>query len=280
MKSINNFDMPKGAALVLCALTLVVGSANAGDVLNKITKTKELKVATNSDYKPMTFMNANNELDGFDVDVAKEIGKRMGAKVSFVTPGWEIMSAGRWSGRWDLVVGSMTPTQKRTEVLNFPAVYYFTPAAFAVHKNSKAKVIADLNGKTLGVVGASTFHNYLEKKLVLNVVGMPKFDYQVTPGNIRTYGDVNELEELALGDGVRLDGVLQALPIIKSAIDKGLPLRQLGKPVFYEPLAIATDKGDRELDDKLATVVGAMRTDGTMKKLSEKWFGMDYSTAE
>ena len=257
-----------------------VGSAHAGEVLNRVLKEKVLKVATNSDYKPQAFMNAKNELDGFDIDVSKELARRMGATATFVTPGWEIMTAGRWAGRWDIVIGSVTPTAKRAEVLNFPAVYYYTPAAMAVHKDSKAKEISDLNGKTFGIVAASTYQNYLEKKLVLNVAGMPKCEYQVTPGKLRSYGDANELDDLALGDGTRLDAVLQSAPTIKSAIEKGLPIRQLGKPVFYEPLAIATEKGDKEFDDKVASTIQAMKADGTMKKLSQKWYGVDYTTAE
>ncbi|MEO7107694.1 MAG: transporter substrate-binding domain-containing protein, partial [Rhodoferax sp.] len=125
-------------SMLLGVAAVGVGSAHAGEVLNRVLKEKVLKVATNSDCKPQAFMNANNALDGFDIDVSKELAHRMGATATFVTPGWEIMTAGRWSGRWDIVIGSVTPTAKRAEVLNFPAVYYYTPAAMAVHKDSKA----------------------------------------------------------------------------------------------------------------------------------------------
>ncbi|RJF99331.1 transporter substrate-binding domain-containing protein [Noviherbaspirillum saxi] len=259
---------------------LSASCAVAGETLNTVLKTKELKVATNSDYAPQAFMNKNNQLDGFDVDVAKEIATRLGAKASFVTPGWEIMTAGRWSGRWHMVVGSVTPTKKRAEVLDFPAVYYFTPAVFAVHKESKAQKVSDLNDKTIGVVSASTFQGYVDRKLVIDAVDTPKFEYQVTTKKVRGYGDANELVDLAMGDGVRLDAVLQSLPTIKAAIDKGMPLKMLDKPVFYEPLAIATDKGDKEFNDKVAEIVAAMKKDGTLKKLSEKWYGIDYTTAQ
>src|SRR3546814_2413648 len=66
-----------------------------------------------------------------------------------VTPSWDIITAGNWGGRWDMSVGSMTPTKKRAEVLDFPAVYYYTPAAFAVHKDSEIDSLADLNGKVI-----------------------------------------------------------------------------------------------------------------------------------
>src|SRR3546814_2930702 len=91
-------------------------------------------MSSDAEYPPQSFLNDKNELDGFDVDVGKEIAKRLGAELKIVTPSWDIITAGNWGGRWDMSVGSMTPPQKRAEVLDFPVVYYYKPAAFAVHK--------------------------------------------------------------------------------------------------------------------------------------------------
>lgn len=252
----------------------------AGAILDQVTSSKTLTIATNSDYPPQAFLNASNELDGFDIAVSKEIAKRLGAEAAFVTPGWEIMTAGSWAGRWQIAIGSITPTKKRAEVLDFPAVYYYTPAAFAVHKDAAYSAIADLNGKTFGVVSASVYEGYLNHDLKIDAVGTPPFEYQVTPGKITTYTEISELDELAMGDGVRIDSVLQALPTINEAIKAGQPVKQIGDPVFYEPLAVATDKGDPEFNDKIAAIVKDMQSDGTLKALSEKWYGVDYSTTK
>lgn len=264
------------AAILGLAALLPIGSASqAGEALDRILEKGLLTVGTNSDYRPNSFMNAENRLDGFDIEVSEEIAKRLGVGVKFVTPGWEVMTAGRWSGRWDMVVGSMTPTTARAEVLDFPAVYYFSPAVFAVHKTSEAKELSDLNGKVVGVVSASTYHRYLEHDLKLDVVGMPKFSYEVTPAQIKTYGDINEFDDLALGDGARLHAVLQSVPVVDAAVKSGLPVKPLGAPVFFEPLAIATDKGDAELNARLAAIVEEMKADGTLAALSSKWHGVD-----
>ena len=237
-----------------------------------------LIVGTNSDYRPISFMGDDNKLQGFDIDVAKEIAKRMGVDVEFKTPGWEIMTAGSWSGRLHVVVGSMTPTKNRAKVLDFPAIYYFTPAAVAVHKDSKFTKPSDLNGKTVGAVSSSTYHLYLEHKLEISALGAPKFDYKITPSDIKLYGDVNEFDDLSLGDGVRLDGLIQSVPVIQQAAKKGLPIKIIGDPVFYEPLAIAIDRGDAELSEKLSIIVENMKADGFLKKLSIKWHGVDLVT--
>jgi len=203
----------------------------------------------------------------------------MGAKANFVTPGWEVMTSGRWANRWQIAVASITPTGKRAEVLDFPARCYYSPAIFAVHRDSKAKDVGDLNDKVIGVVSASTYESYLKHNLKIDAIGTPSFEYQVTPAAVKST-EADEIDELALGDGIRLDGVLQAQPRIEAAIKKGQPIRLLGKPVFYEPLAIAAEKRDAELHAKLVQIISDMRYDGTMKALSEKWYGTDYSTAK
>lgn len=267
-------------ALGTAGLLGTLDVALAGSTLDHVTSSKTLTVATNSDYPPQAFLNANNQLDGFDIEVSKEIAKRMGAEAAFVTPGWEIMTAGDWAGRWQIAVGSITPTKKRAEVLDFPAVYYYTPAAFAVHKDAPYTKLADLNGKHFGVVSASVYEAYLKHDLTIDAIGTPAFEYRVTPGDITTYTEVSEIDDLALGDGARLNSVLQAMPTINEAIKAGKPIKMIGEAAFFEPLAVATDKGDKEFNDKIAAIVKEMQADGTMKALSEKWYDADYSTAK
>jgi polar amino acid transport system substrate-binding protein len=59
-----------------------------------------------------------------------------------------------------------------------------------------------------------------------------------------------------------------------------MPMKLVGGPVFYEPLAVAVDRGDPEFSAKIAEIVTAMHADGTLKTLSEKWYGVDYSTVK
>ncbi|MBM3516562.1 MAG: transporter substrate-binding domain-containing protein [Alphaproteobacteria bacterium] len=263
------------------ALGLVPTLASAGSVLDRVMSTRTLTMSSDAEYPPQSFLNDQNEMDGFDVDVAREIAKRLGAELKIVTPGWEVITAGNWGGRWDISVGSMTPTSERAKVLDFPAVYYYTPASFAVHADSKAQTVAELNDKVVGVCGGCTYEAYLKKDLVLDAGGVPPFEYQVTPKKIRSYEtDVNAFDDLRLGDGVRLDAVLSALPTIQEAIKNGYPIRILGDPVFYEPLSVALEKGDAEFSARLADTIAAMHADGTLTALSVKWYGADLTRAK
>lgn len=262
-------------------LLLASGSLMAGETLDRIMSNNTLTMSSDPEYPPQSFLNDNNEMDGFDVDVGKEIAKRMGVDLNIVTPGWEVITAGKWSGRWDMSVGSMTPTEKRSKVLNFPAVYYYTPAAFAVHSDSSASSLADLNGKIIGTCGGCTYDAYLNKNLTIDAEGVPSFEYQVTAGEIKTYEtDTNAFDDLRIGDGVRLDAVFSALPTIQEAVKNGYPMKVVGDPAFYEPLAVATDKGDPEFDAKIAEIVQSMHDDGTLTELSMKWYGVDLTSTK
>ena len=270
-----------GTGLAIALATALASPVGAGEVLDRVTKTKTLTMSSDPAYPPQSFLNDKNEFDGFDIEVGREIAKRLGAELKVVTPAWEVITAGNWGSRWDVSVGSMTPTSERARVLDFPAIYYFTPASFAVHKDSKAQKVEDLNGKVIGVCGGCTYEAYLKKELKIDAEGVPPFDYKVEPKEVRTYDtDTSALDDLKLGDGKRLDAVMSALPTINEAIKNGYPLRTVGDPAFYEPLAVATDKGDAEFDAKIAEIVKAMHEDGTLSKLSQKWYGVDLTRAK
>jgi polar amino acid transport system substrate-binding protein len=270
-----------GLGLAVAVGTGVATQAGAGEVLDRVMKTKTLTMSSDPAYPPQSFLNEQNQFDGFDIHVGKEIAKRLGAELKVITPSWDVITAGNWGSRWDMSVGSMTPTSERARVLDFPAIYYYTPAVFAVHKDSKAQKVEDLNGKVIGVCGGCTYEAYLKKDLKMDAEGVPPFDYKVEAKEIRTYEtDTNALDDLRLGDGKRLDAVMSSLTTINDAIKNGYPLRIVGDPAFYEPLAVATDKGDPEFDAKIAEIVKAMHEDGTLTKLSQKWFGADLTRAK
>ena len=195
-----------GTGLALALAVALASPAGAGEVLDRVMKTKTLTMSSDPAYPPQSFLNDKNEFEGFDIDVGREIAKRMGAELKVVTPAWEVITAGNWGQRWDISVGSMTPTSERAHVLDFPAIYYFTPASFAVHKDSKAQKIEDLNGKVIGVCGGCTYESYLKKELKIDAEGVPPFEYKVEPKEIRTYEtDTNALDDLRLLSNLDFD---------------------------------------------------------------------------
>jgi polar amino acid transport system substrate-binding protein len=265
------------SGIALGALLMAATAAGAGETLDRVMEKGVLVMSTDPEYPPQSSLDESNEFVGFDIDVGKAIAERLGVGIEFVTPSWDVITAGKWAGRWDISVGSMTPTAARREVLDFPAIYYYTPAALAVHAdNQDIATPADASGKAIGVGVATTYENYLKQDLVIDAEGAPPFEYQIADAAIRTYDtDLLALDDLRLGDGVRLDAALTALPTITAAIAKGYPIKVVGDPLFLEPLSVAIDKGDPEFGARIAEIVSAMRDDGTLSELSMKWYGAD-----
>ena len=269
--------------LIVAVIFMMAGPGfGAEDVLDEILKAGALVVSTDANYAPQSFLNDQGELDGFDIEVAKEVAKRLGVEVKFLTPDWDLITSGKWGKRWDLSIGSMTPTVERKQVLRFTQAYYYTPAQFAIHaENTTIKTLEDLDGKRVGTCSECTYDRYLNKELEL-------IDQEVTypdwePGEIRTYKtDADAIQDLALGDGVRLDAILSAKATIHEAIQSGCgggcPLKMIGDPVYYDSLSFAIDKARTPNDNflaKLEEILDAMHGDGTLTKLSIKWYGVD-----
>ena len=82
-------------------------------------------------YAPQSFLKSDGTFEGFDIDVANEIAKRLGVTAKFETPDFSIVEAGNWAERFDISVGSVTITEKRKGTLDFNEPYYYTPAQMA-----------------------------------------------------------------------------------------------------------------------------------------------------
>ncbi|TIO30517.1 transporter substrate-binding domain-containing protein [Mesorhizobium sp.] len=277
--------MNKLVTMIAAAASLVVASVasttavNAGAVLDKVLETKTLTVAVGTDWGKMSFLNDKHELDGYDVQVAKGVAEYLGVKVEFVTPSWDIITSGKWEGRWDITMGQMTPTNARAEKFHFPAIYFYERAVAVVHKGSKASKPSDLDGKVVGVAAGSIFESYATHTFMPNWVGVQPIQYQFKPGQAKTYATTNvAFDDLRLGDGVRLDGVVTAGTIADNAIKSGYPLKVVGDPLFSSPAVIPVLHGDKEFSDKIAAAIKKMKDDGTLSKLSMKWYGADYTT--
>jgi polar amino acid transport system substrate-binding protein len=253
------------------------------DLMDAVLEAGALVVSTDPNYPPQSFLDEAGELDGFDVDVAKEVAARLGVEVEFVTPDWDLITAGSWGGRWDISIGSMTPTEERAQLLWFTDPYYYTPASFAIHTdNTTIQTVDDLAGKTVGLGIATTYEAYLNG--TLSLMG-GEIAYQPPP-DIELWQYVTDSEafkDMKLGDGVRLDAVMSAQPTIQDAINEGYPLKFLGTPAFYEPLVFALDRtrGPSEtMLERLNEIIAAMREDGTLTGLSLEWYGVDVTTVQ
>jgi polar amino acid transport system substrate-binding protein len=266
--------------LALGAATVTFATqAQAGATLDRVMEKKAMVVATNSGWPPQSYLDDNNEMVGFDIDVSREIAKRLGVEVSFETPDWATLTGGRWQGRYDLGVGSVTPTKARAQVIDFVGIYYYSPYVYVVHKDNTAKSVADLNGKVIGVETATTSEDFINRRLEIDAPGIPPIEYKLEPGEVRTFADsMLPFDDLRLGDGVRLTAVIAPEQTAQNAIKNGYPVRIIeGEYAFREPLVVIAEKVDPDWTAKIGGIIADMKKDGTLASLTTKWYGKDYS---
>jgi polar amino acid transport system substrate-binding protein len=253
----------------------------AGGLLEKVMKAGKLVVSTDPNYAPQSLQKPDGSYEGFDIDVANEIGKRLGVKVDFVTPDWEVITAGGWSGRWDASVGSMTITTERQKILDFSQPYYFTPAQMTVRTDTGITTIDGLSGKTVCAGKSTTYLDWLNGK---TLQFQPVSPISTPPANVKSVALKTDQDCPQTWAAGRKDfeGWLSSSTTVQAAIDAGQPVTKVGDPVFDEPLAVAVDKSgapDTDFVAKLDEIVQAMHDDGTLTQFSMKWFKLDLTQA-
>ncbi len=240
-----------------------------------------IRISTDANYAPQSFLDENGEFVGFDIDVAKEIASRLGVEVDFKTPDWDLITAGNWGGQWDMSVGSMTVTTARQEVLDFaePA-YYYTPAQFAAADGSGIDSLADLAGETVCVGVSTTYETWLSGNKA--DLGLPESSFfaDVPDGvSIVPLATDNECAQSIQAGREEFSAFLTSNTVVEAAIAEGVGVHRVGSPVFSENLAVAFDKNS-ELDntslvERVNEIIAEMHEDGTLKDLSMQWFDED-----
>jgi polar amino acid transport system substrate-binding protein len=248
-----------------------------GGLLDKVMQAGKVVVSTDANYAPQSFQNTDGTFEGFDIDVATAIAQGLGVDIEFVTPDWSIITAGGWSERWDMSVGSMTITSDRQKVLDFTTPYYFTPAQMTASEASGITTLDGLAGKTVCVGESTTYLDWLQGKPLDFGTMSPN---TTPPAGVQAVTQKTDQQCPQLWAAGRNDfeGWLSSSTTVDSAIAAGEPVVKVGDPVYYEPLAAATDLSGPDPTDfvaKVSEIIQTMHQDGTLKSFSEKWFQGD-----
>jgi polar amino acid transport system substrate-binding protein len=263
----------------------VAPSIDPTSLLGKIVAAGKIRISTDPNYKPFSFANPDGTYDGFDNATAVEAVKRLSAavgkdiQIEWTTPSWDLITAGGWSGRWDISVGSMSVTVGRAKVVDFVDPYYYDSGAVAVPKDSTVQSMADLSGgKTFCVGAATTYEQWLNG--TLEIVDPAKLE-PPTDAKVTSLPTDNECVQ-AVQSGRKFDAIVANANGLADQVKDGLPIRVLdGPPIFTVSVAFALDKSgpdDKSLIAALNKVVADMHADGTLKSLSMKYLQKDVTT--
>lgn len=253
----------------LCMMLVLAVTALAGCGSNSAQKeeAKKIVVGLDDSFPPMGFKDEKNEIVGFDIDLAKEVAKRLGREVEFKAIDWNSKEAELKSGRVDILWNGLDITDKRKENMLFSEPYMDNRQIVFVAKNGKVSVAgeADLAGKTIGTQSGGTTEEYFENKPELKA-SMKEVKYY--PDYINAFMDLeNGRLDAVVGDEIIGRYYISKHPDEIQAIDTVIgTVSQFG---------IAFRKDDQKLRDEVQKVFDEMKDDGTVAKISEKWFAKD-----
>lgn len=231
----------------------------AAEELETLKEKGVIRIAMSGAYPPFNFVNDQNDVVGFDPAVGTEIAKRMGLEVEIVTTAWDGIIGGLLANKYDAIVGSMTITEERDEVVDFVGPYYSDKRAIFTQPGSGISSLEDLDGVKVGLTLGETHEGWAREK-----------GY-----SINTYKGLPELL-LELENG-RVDAIVNdSIAAILAMGAKGQEFEMFADPTT-EPFGagIAIREGNPELAAAMQAALDAMMEDGTYLELAEKWIGAD-----
>ena len=263
------------AALIVAGVFLTTAAFGADielakkSTLEQIVKRGELRVGMEAGYQPFEMQDEKGNIVGFDVDMAYEMGKAIFGKggekkVKLVNTAWDGIIPALMTGKFDIIMSGMTVLQSRNLKVNFCDPYYYIGQCLLISKKNAGKIksIADLNKKgmiitsKLGVTGAFTAEKLAPKATLRLFKTEAEGALQVANG---------------LADAFIYDEP-QVRVFAAKYKDKTVGIF---KPITFEPLAWAINKGDPDFMNWLNNFLRQVRGDGRWEQLKKKWF-VDY----
>lgn len=222
-----------------------------------------LTVDMEGTYAPYTYHDENGTLTGFEVDMANAIGEKMGYDVQFVETEWDSITAALDAGNFDAVMNQVTITDERKEKYDFSTPYIYTrPVLIVAADNTDITSFEDVNGKK-AAEGLTSNFNEIAKSYGAEIVGQDKFALAmecVLSGE----ADCAINDELTYAYWKQQKGGDESTKIVAESDD-------------VNASAVMLKKGNDELVEKINTAIDALIADGTVKEISEKYFGIDVS---
>ncbi|GGC76841.1 amino acid ABC transporter substrate-binding protein [Thalassobacillus devorans] len=223
-----------------------------------------LTVGTEGTYPPFTFHNDDDELTGYDVEVAREIGKRLDLEVKFNETKWDSMFAGLNSERFDMIANQVGIRPDREEKYDFSEPYTISTAVLVAKKgNENINTFEDINGEP---VAQSLTSNYAD---IAKEYG----------GEIQSVEGFNEAMQL-IGSGRVQATINERLSVLDYINQKGdqAPVEIVDSQEDAAESAMMFRKGNEDLVEAVNGALNEMKEDGTLAEISNKWFGEDVST--
>lgn len=221
----------------------------------------EIKFATEPTYPPFEFVDANNQMQGFDIDLARALCEEMQAQCSFHNQGFDSLIPTLKMGKYDAAISAMDITEERLKQVNFSDSYYDNAAIFVVTKENKVANVKGLSGQRIGVQNGTTHQGYIADNLP-KITAVPYASYQ------------DAFLDLKSG---RIQAVFGDTAVISDLVKQNPDLRSLGQAVtnpkyFGNGFGIAVAKDKQALLQELNKALKAVKDNGKYQAIYTKYF--------
>lgn len=248
------------AAAVIQALAILPGHAGAN--LDAIKSSGTFRIGTEGTYAPFTYHDSTGALVGFDVEIGREIAKRLGVKAEFLEGKWDGLIAGLDANRYDAVINQVGITEARKQKYDFSDPYIVSKAVLIVREdNDEIKTFEDLQGKRSAQSLTSNFGKLAEASGA-TLVGTDGFDQSIQLV-------LNGRADATINDSLSFYDFRKHKPDAKVKI--------AAQQEEADASGVIVRKGDPELVAAINEALKAIKTDGTYKQIADKYFGQDVS---
>ncbi|MDR2795769.1 MAG: amino acid ABC transporter substrate-binding protein [Spirochaetaceae bacterium] len=264
----------KKCIIVFFCMTVAAGAvfasarkeAGADDSLQKIHAKKKFVMGLDDSFPPMGFRNERNEIVGYDVDLAKEVCRRLGWELVLQPIDWNAKEQELATGEIDCIWNGFTITDERKKALLFSPPYLKNAQVIVVKQDSPINSLKDLAGKRAGTQTGSSSVDAIDESP----------DFKASLREIIEYKDfLTAFMDLDAGG---VDAVVADLVVANDSIGRsGKPLRKLHETLVEEEFGIGFRKNDVALEQEVWKTLNNMVKDGMVAQISEIWFGEDIS---
>ncbi|MDR5886395.1 transporter substrate-binding domain-containing protein [Vreelandella janggokensis] len=227
-----------------------------------------LKVGISGEpYPPFTYKAASGDWTGFEVELAHAFCDAMGRDCEIKPTGWSGIIPSLNAGRIDMIMNSMSITEKRQQVIDFTRPYYFTPGAYVASSDTTLAIPEGLDGLVMGVQGATTNATYARRELRDSGVDVRLYDQAEQVNNDLLSGRL----DVILADEIAMLQFLDRDEAEGFEIKATAPRHE----AYGEGIGIGLRQADDELRESLNTAIATVIEEGTCASLSEQYLGTD-----
>ena len=238
-----------------------------GDAVAALKSRGVFVLGLDDSFPPLGFRSDDNEIVGYDIDLAKEVAKRLGVDFRALPIDWDAKEMELETGNIECVWNGFTITEERKNALSFTEAYLNNDQVLVVREDSGINSLADAAGKIIGIQSGSSAQEAVDDNAAFasSIAKTIMFKDNITALNDLDIGGV---------DGVVMDSVVANYSIAQTK----KPFKVINESLANEGYGVGFRKSEPELRDAVWNILKEMQKDGTVTAISQKWFGRDIST--